>query len=170
MSRLHLNPQRCAALLLALTSAFNARLIAAITTKPSMKGHITTACGMSLFAGKNSEVARLVTLWQKKIICSFHFKYFSIESHVSPPFWFGDHRGHAPKFLITCRLKGWWGGIRWMEMPLIIVHYSIMVLFTGATPTQDRYGNENGALNFDVNDWSWGQWWELGLHPFPGGV
>ena len=26
----------------------------------------------------------------------------------------------------------------------------------GATPTLDRYGNENGALNFDVNDWSWG--------------
>ena len=26
----------------------------------------------------------------------------------------------------------------------------------GATPTLDRYGNENGALNFDVNDWNWG--------------
>ena len=26
----------------------------------------------------------------------------------------------------------------------------------GATPAMDRHGNENGALNFDVDDWGWG--------------
>ncbi len=26
----------------------------------------------------------------------------------------------------------------------------------GATPTMDRHGNENGAMNFDVDDWDWG--------------
>jgi len=100
-------------------------------------------------------VAKKIICIFASIICIFTSNIFQLNRIFLLLFGLVTIVAHAqvPDYVPTEGLVGWY--------PLDGNALDYSALFNngsvhGATPTQDRYGNENGALNFDVNDWSWG--------------